>query len=75
MRKKLRARRKSLGYTQQEVADYVGIVRTYYSEIELGNRNCDIKIWLKIAEFLKIEEADLISYVKEGLKGAYRRGA
>ena len=68
MRKKLKDKRKALGLTQQKVADIAEITRTYYSEIENGNRNCNIKIWLKIAECLRIPKEEIISYIEEGLK-------
>ena len=68
MRKRLKDKRKALDYTQQEVAEEVGITRTYYSEIENGNRNCNIKIWIRIAECLEIPKAEIISYIEEGLQ-------
>ena len=67
-RNKLKERRRSLNLTQQEVADLTGITRTYYTEIENGNRNCNIYIWLKIGEVLGIEEDNLIPYIKERTK-------
>ena len=70
MREKLKSRRKALGYTQQDVADYADITRTYYSEIENGNRNCNIKIWLKIGKCLAIPKEEIIFYIEEGMKGA-----
>ena len=70
-RQKLKSKRASFGHTQQDVADYAGITRTYYTEIENGNRNCTLKIWLKIAELLQIPESELVSYIKDGMaKGA-----
>lgn len=67
-RNKLKQRRKALSLTQDEVAKEAGISRTYYTEIENGNRYCTVKIWLRIGEVLKISENELMSYIKEGVK-------
>jgi transcriptional regulator with XRE-family HTH domain len=67
-RLKLKQQRKSLGFTQEEVAEKAGIGRTYYTEIENGNRSCSLNVWLKIGESLNIPESDLIPYMKEGNK-------
>ena len=44
--------RKSLGMTQQEVADASGIQRSYYGLIETGHRNPTLKIATQIAKAL-----------------------
>ena len=67
-RLKLKQQRKSLGLTQEEVAEKMGIGRTYYTEIENGNRTGSWNIWLKIGEALEIPESDLTSYMKDGIK-------
>lgn len=66
IRSKLKERRLSLGYTQQYVADFVPIRRTYYTEIENGNRHGNIEIWARIGEILKIPESELVPYIREG---------
>ena len=68
-REKLKARRLSLGLTQQRVADEAEITRNYYTDVENGNRNCNLKTWLKIGTVLNIPEDQLISYMKEGIEG------
>lgn len=67
-RSKLKKKRMSLNLTQQETADLIGITRTYYTEIENGNRECKIQIWLKIAKAFGIPDSELISYITEGIK-------
>ncbi len=67
-RNKLKQQRRVLKLTQSDVAEKVGICRTYYTEIENGNRYCTIKLWLKIGEVLNIPENELMSYIKEGIK-------
>ena len=70
-RQRLKARRAAIGCTQEEVAYYAGISRAYYTSVETGRRNCNLKIWLKIAELLQIPESELVSYMKDGMmKGA-----
>lgn len=67
-RRNLKNKRKALNLTQQSAAEAVGITRTYYSEIENGNRNCSIRIWLRIAECLEIPKEEIIFYIEEGLQ-------
>lgn len=65
MRKRLREKRKSLGYTQAYVAQEAGIGRTYYTEIENGNRMGSLDVWLSIGKVLNIPESEIIAYMKE----------
>lgn len=44
--------RKTLGMTQEDVAKISGIHRSYYSLIEIGQRNPTLKIAIKIATAL-----------------------
>lgn len=67
-RNKLREKRKGRGLTQNEVAKMVGICRGYYSNIENGKKRCSFNTWLRIAECLDIQEKELVSYIKEGMK-------
>ena len=45
MRKKLKEARKNSGFTQQEMADKLGISLRYYQSIESGDRTGDFYIW------------------------------
>lgn len=65
---KLKERRKALNLTQQQVADEIGMDRSYYVKIENGQRGCKMETWLKIAAVLKIPEGELIPYITEGIK-------
>lgn len=49
-------RRKKLGLTQKEVAKRVGIARTTYTNIELGDKNPSLQVALRIKEALEIED-------------------
>lgn len=54
---KIRTIRKSKKITQQELADYLKISRTYLSELENGKYNFTFLLFLKIGEYLKIDLA------------------
>jgi len=57
---KLKATRRLKDLTQQEVAAKVGISRTYYSQIENGERDPAVSIMRKIAKSLDVEIADIL---------------
>ena len=57
---KLQAARKIKGLTQQEVADRVGISRTYYSQIENGERDPATTVITTIAKVLEVNIADIL---------------
>lgn len=59
----LKNRRISLGYTQSYVAENAGITRTFYTEIENGNRNCSIETWARIFSVLSIPKSEFYSYI------------
>jgi len=65
LRSKLKDKRLEKGYTQHEVATKAGIGRTYYVEIENGNRKGSLKLWLSISKALEIPEKELIDYMKQ----------
>ncbi|WP_151737931.1 helix-turn-helix domain-containing protein ['Paenibacillus yunnanensis' Narsing Rao et al. 2020] len=56
---RVRAFRKLKGYTQQELADYVGISLAVLGAVERGNRHLEGKILNKIADVLEISAAEL----------------
>ncbi len=64
LRDKLRIRRKKQGLTQQEIADYLGISRSFYGLIEAGSREPSLMLAFKIAHFFNttIEELFYHSY-------------
>jgi transcriptional regulator with XRE-family HTH domain len=57
---KLQAARKLKGITQQEIANRVGISRTYYSQIENGDRDPSATIITNIAKALGVSIADIL---------------
>src|SRR3979409_242689 len=57
----VRARRKRLGISQEELAGRAGLHRTYVSDIERGARNPSLESIDKLARALKISVAKLFS--------------
>ncbi|NQX49591.1 helix-turn-helix transcriptional regulator [Paenibacillus tritici] len=56
---RVRAFRKLKGYTQQELADSVGISLAVLGAVERGNRRLEDQILNKIADFLEITVEEL----------------
>jgi len=58
--KKLQAARKLKDLTQEQVADKVGISRTYYSQIENGERNPAATVIMDISKVLSVDISDIL---------------
>ncbi len=56
MRKELKAARKRLGYTQQQMADKLNITLVYYQKIESGERTGDYLIWNQLEDITGIHQ-------------------
>lgn len=61
------SRRKLLGYSQQDVAEHVGIDRSYYSKIEAGHVP-SVKVAKSLGQCLGIEWT--IFFTDNGVKNA-----
>ena len=59
MRVKLKEIRLSKNMTQDEIAEKIGINRSYYTNIERGNRNPSFLVALKIKNVLGIKDDDI----------------
>lgn len=59
----LRRVRVERGYSQEDFAAQVGLARTYYGEVERGERNVAALNLIKIAVTLNIEVGDLFPSV------------
>lgn len=57
----LRARRKALGISQEELADLAGLHRTYVGSIERGERNVSIDNIERLADALDLDVVDLFA--------------
>ncbi len=51
----LRARRKELKITQQQLADQVGTARSYIAKVERGETNIQLSSFFRIANALRIQ--------------------
>lgn len=58
----VRATRKELGWSQEELADACGLDRTYIGGVERGERNVSLLNIFKIAQALKVKPAHLIDF-------------
>jgi transcriptional regulator with XRE-family HTH domain len=56
---KIRRIRKSLGYSQESLADAVGLHRTYIGAIERGEQNVSLDNIVKISKTLKVSPSEL----------------
>ena len=59
----IRKRRKELGYTQRDLADYCGCSTVYLSRLENGKETAELGIALRVANTLGI---DLVAFVRGG---------
>lgn len=58
----IRAERKRKGLRQEDVAELLGIAKSYYGHIERGERNVDFTLALRISKTLGF---DLSEFIKE----------
>lgn len=63
--RRLLAYRKSVGLTQEALADLLGVHRTYLGGIERGERNLTLKSVERIAERIGREPRSLLQHVEE----------
>jgi putative transcriptional regulator len=59
MRKELKAARLKKNLTQLQVAKYVGIDRSSYSNIERGNKNPSYQVAIKLKKVLGIKDDEI----------------
>ena len=57
---RLQAARKLKGLTQEDVADKVGVSRTYYAQIERGERNPSTTVITSIIEAIGVDLIDIL---------------
>lgn len=62
----LKSFRQKKDLTQQEMATLLGISKSYYIAIELGNAEPSFKVALKIHEVFKDEYEDIFELLKKG---------
>jgi len=57
---KLQAARKLKGLTQEELSNKVGITRSYYAQVERGERNPTTTVIMSIVEALGVDISDVL---------------
>ncbi len=62
---RIRATRKSLGLTQEELADEAGLDRSYVGGVERGDRNISFLSLCRIAKALKVDISSLTDGIPE----------
>ena len=60
LRKKIRARREALGFTQEEMAERLHITTRHYQKIEAGELNVTLRTLCKVADALHVPPSELI---------------
>src|SRR3990172_6744021 len=63
--KNIEGARLKAGFTQQELADLVGLDRSSISRIETGTRGVDSILLVKIASILGVSERSLLETIQE----------
>jgi hypothetical protein len=56
----LRVHRKTMGLSQEDFADYVGVHRTYMGALERGERNFTLQSLERIANQIGVQPLDLL---------------
>lgn len=56
----LRNHRKTMGLSQEDFADYVGVHRTYMGALERGERNLTLQSLERIASQIGVQPLDLL---------------
>jgi len=64
---RIKALRKQRGWSQETLAERVGISTQYVSNIERGKENPTLDLLLRLAEGLRVSPADLFNFEVEGL--------
>jgi transcriptional regulator with XRE-family HTH domain len=62
--KRVRDLRLRLGWSQEKLADMIGIHRTYMGSVERGERNISLENIVRIARTLKIPPSALLATIK-----------
>ena len=70
----LRRYRAQRGLSQQQLADSVGIAKSYISSLELGYRAPNLNLLVKIASALGVRAGELVDAMVEEADQALRQG-
>ena len=59
---KIQRTRKSQGYSQEKLAELIGVSRTHMGHIEQGRKSPSLELLEKIAKILRVKVNELITY-------------
>jgi len=71
---RIKALRTAKNYTQEQVADHLGISRQKYARVENGTNSITLDILAKIAEMLDVTVGDITRVLDEEPAVVYRTG-
>ena len=72
---RIKALRSAKHFTQEEVAEQIGISRQKYARIESGANSITLEVLSKIAAFLDVTVGDITRVLDEAPVVAYRAGS
>jgi transcriptional regulator with XRE-family HTH domain len=64
--KSVRAHRQRLGVSQEKLAEFADLHRTYVADIERGNRNVGLVNIVRLADALGVEPGELVNPCTKG---------
>ena len=71
---RIKALRLAKCYTQEQVAEYLGVSRQKYARIENGTNSITLDILSRVAEYLDVTVADITRVLDEEPAVSYRTG-
>lgn len=71
---RIKALRSARQFTQEQIADQIGISRQRYARIERGTNTVTLEVLSKIAKVLEVAVGDITSVLDENLSVSYRAG-
>lgn len=71
---RIKALRSAKGFTQEQMADRIGISRQKYARIESGVNNITLEVLAQIAKVLDVQVGDITRVLDETPVVAYRAG-
>ena len=71
---RIKALRSAANFTQEQIADQIGISRQKYARIESGTNNITLDVLAKIANVLEVQVGDITRVLDETPVVQYRAG-
>lgn len=72
---RIKALRSAQNFTQEQIADQIGISRQKYARIESGTNNITLEVLSQIAHVLDVQVGDITRVLDEMPVVAYRAGS